>query len=301
MRKRWSTEDQKTLALAALLVGVAVAVVWSWHHFAQSEHTPPLTERERAALSSLGEQLRARSVPASTAKDPKPAARLFAFDPNRADSLSLLELGLKPWQVGNLMKYRRKGGRWRSPEHFSRLYGLTREEFERLRPYVRIADADGARRPAERRSGGRDGAEEPPRYQPAEKYAEGTVIALNAADTAELKHIPGIGSWRARRIVDYRSRLGGFVSVAQIEELDDMPPGLSRWFTLGDVSLRTIRINRASFRELVRHPYLSYEQTKVIVNHIRKYGPLTSWRDLQLYEEFAPADFERLAPYFRFD
>lgn len=301
MKKRWRKESQKTLALSALLVVVAVSVLWLSRQLAPIGRTPSLTPQERAALSDLDSRLHAPSATVDDEKGAGPVVHLFAFDPNQADSLTLLELGLKPWQVRNMMKYRRKGGRWRSTEHFGRLYGLTRAEFERLRPYVRIADADGPRRPADRRSGGRDGAEETPRYQPAEKYPEGTVIALNDADTTQLKHIPGIGSWRARRIVDYRTRLGGYVSVSQIEELDDMPPGLSRWFTVGEVSPRTIRINRASFRELVRHPYLSYEQTKVIANHIRKYGPLASWRDLQLYKEFAPADFERLAPYFRFD
>ena len=31
--------------------------------------------------------------------------RLFAFDPNTADSLTLIELGLRPWQVKNMMRY----------------------------------------------------------------------------------------------------------------------------------------------------------------------------------------------------
>ena len=47
------------------------------------------------------------------------------FDPNKADSLTLLYNGLKPWQIKNLMKYRAKGGRFRNPEDFCRLYGLT--------------------------------------------------------------------------------------------------------------------------------------------------------------------------------
>jgi hypothetical protein len=51
----------------------------------------------------------------------------------------------------------------------------------------------------------------------------------------------------------------------------------------------------------VRHPYLSYEQVKVITTHIRKYGQLRSWKDLQLYPEFTLQDFERLTPYFVFE
>ena len=63
---------------------------------------------------------------------------------------------------------------------------------------------------------GTDTVELPPRQ---EKFPEGIRVELNTADTATLKKIPGIGSYYARRIVDYRNRLGGFVSVAQLKEM----------------------------------------------------------------------------------
>ena len=37
----------------------------------------------------------------------------FAFDPNTADSSQLLRLGLQPWQVRNIYRYRAKGGVFR--------------------------------------------------------------------------------------------------------------------------------------------------------------------------------------------
>src|SRR3712207_9469155 len=41
---------------------------------------------------------------------PSKAAVLFDFDPNTADSTQFLALGLRPWQVRNIYKYRAKGG-----------------------------------------------------------------------------------------------------------------------------------------------------------------------------------------------
>ena len=35
---------------------------------------------------------------------------LFAFDPNTADSTALLRLGLRPWQVRAIYRYRARGG-----------------------------------------------------------------------------------------------------------------------------------------------------------------------------------------------
>ena len=64
----------------------------------------------------------------------------FPFDPNTADSTQLLRLGLQPWQVRNIYKYRAKGGIYRQKEDFARLYGLTVKQYRELEPYIRISN-----------------------------------------------------------------------------------------------------------------------------------------------------------------
>ena len=64
---------------------------------------------------------------------------LFNFDPNTADSTTLLRLGLQPWQVRNIYKYRAAGGVYRRPLDFARLYGLTRKQYLALEPYIHIS------------------------------------------------------------------------------------------------------------------------------------------------------------------
>ena len=225
-------------------------------------------------------------------------AQLFPFNPNTADSATLLRVGLKPWQVKNLMAYRRAGGRWKNADDFKRLYGLTEEEFQRLRPYIQIpppvkevyfTEHDRAR-------------QDSLHYLRPEKFTQLTVLDLNSVDTLTLRKIPGIGVGYSLAIVRYRERLGGFVSVAQLKEIEGLPARIEEWFSVEEqVAVRTISINKSDFKTLVRHPYLNYEQVKVITTHIRKYGSLRSWKELQLYSEFTPQDFERLTPYFVFE
>ena len=222
----------------------------------------------------------------------------FPFNPNTADSATLIKVGLKSWQVKNLLAYRRAGGRWKDADDFKRLYGLTEEDYQRLRPYIQIpppvrevyfTEHDRARQDSLYR------------LRP-EKFTELIVLDLNTVDTLTLRKIPGIGVGYSRSIVSYRQRLGGFVSVAQLKDIEGLPERIEEWFSVGEnVEVRTISINKSDFKTLVRHPYLSYEQVKVITTHIRKYGPLRSWKDLQLYPDFTPQDFERLTPYFVFE
>lgn len=222
----------------------------------------------------------------------------FPFNPNTADSSTLIKVGLKSWQVKNLLAYRRAGGHWKDADDFKRLYGLSEEEYQRLRPYIQIpppvkdvyfTEKDRVRQDSLRQ------------LRP-EKFAELTVLDLNTVDTLTLRKIPGIGVGYSRAIVSYRQRLGGFVSVAQLKDIEGLPDRIEEWFTVDEnAEVNRISINKSDFKTLVRHPYLSYEQVKVITTHIRKYGPLRSWRDLQLYPEFTPQDFERLTPYFVFE
>ena len=222
----------------------------------------------------------------------------FPFNPNTADSMTLLRVGLKPWQVKNLMAYRRAGGRWKDADDFKRLYGLSDEEFQRLRPYVQIPPAVKEVYFTEHDRARQDSLH----HLRPEKFTQLTVLDLNTVDTLTLRKIPGIGVGYSRSIVSYRERLGGFVSVAQLKDIEGLPARIEEWFSVEEqVAVRTISINKSDFKTLVRHPYLSYEQVKVITTHIRKYGSLRSWKDLQLYPEFTSQDFERLTPYFVFE
>lgn len=302
-RSDLSKSDLRGLFIIFIALLAVAGIRYGLRFLPLSDALPPVSEAERRMLDSLAAQARADSSRREErGRDERPAygiskERLFPFDPNAADSATLVRLGLRPWQASNAMKYRRRGGRWRTPDDFARLYGLSREDFLLLRPYIRIAEPQRAQAATDAATARRDSfASRNP-----EKFPEGTVVDLNRADTTVLKRIPGIGSYYAARICRYREQLGGFVSVAQVRELDGLPADVERWFTVdAQPQVRQMNLNAATFRQLVRHPYLSYEQVKAIADHIRKYGPLKGWDDLRLYGEFTPQDFRRLQPYFCF-
>lgn len=223
----------------------------------------------------------------------------FFFDPNTADSTELLRLGLRPWQVRNIYKYRARGGRYHRPEDFFRLYGLTQGDYDRLYPYIRIADE--YKLLSDVRPHSAQETAEDAQIPRSEKFEEGVQVDLNTADTATLKKIPGIGSYYARKITDYRERLGGFVDLSQLNEVEGLPEGTERWFVLTPDVFRPLPINRMSVDKMRRHPYLNFYQSRVIVEHRRKYGAIKKLQTLSLYEEFTPSDLERLQPYVSFD
>jgi DNA uptake protein ComE-like DNA-binding protein len=220
---------------------------------------------------------------------------LAPFDPNTADSSTFVRLGLPPWMAGNIMKYRRKGGKFRKAEDFRKIYGLSEAQFETLRPYITLQEE---KRDTVRMYVPRDTAA--PRQFPI-KYTAVVKMELNAVDTAELRKIPGVGSGIARMIVRYRQQLGGFYSIHQLDEIHLISANLSKWFTLNPALIRKMPINTAGLSRLNAHPYINFYQAKAIVEYRRKHGQLKSLKQLSLYEEFSESDLQRIGYYVTFD
>ena len=133
-----------------------------------------------------------------------------------------------------------------------------------------------------------------------EKYAPGTVIDLNAADTSMLMKIPGIASYRASKIVEYRQRLGGFRTKEQVMEACRMPDEVLDWFTVQPVPLERLEVNHLSLKRLMHHPYISFYQAQAIIEYRKKYGPLHSPQELLKLQDFTPEAIERVQDYLDF-
>ena len=221
---------------------------------------------------------------------------LFPFDPNTADSTQLLRLGLQPWQVRNIYKYRAAGGVYRKPRDFARLYGLTLKQYRRLEPYIRIKEED---MPADNYFYAYEPIEERDTVRYPIKIQSDERVVLNRADTTTLRKVPGIGSHFARKIVEYRRRLGGFYRVQQLLEIEDFPETAIAFFIIPDSTQPKpcINVNRLSLNELKRHPYINFYQARDIVDYRRLHGPIKSLKELSLSRDFTPEAIERLEAY----
>ena len=126
-------------------------------------------------------------------------------------------------------------------------------------------------------------------------------IDLNAADSAALVTLPGIGPVYATRIIRYREQLGGFLDISQLMEIDGLPDSLMKWFILTDtVPISKISVNTLSLSQLRRHPYIDFYQARAIVEYREERGKIKSPDQLSFMEEFTDRDLERLAPYLDF-
>jgi DNA uptake protein ComE-like DNA-binding protein len=267
--------------------------------------------RESAVSSSSGYYAVPEVVPDS-----------FMFDPNVADSTELLRLGLAPFQVRSIYRYRAKGGRFSTKDDFRRVYRLTNEQWERLSPLISIAPKyrlvtivphsdvrNTSSRPASYATDTiiRDSvlcSYATSRSKPAyvQKLSGDETIDINLADSALLCRVPGIGPYFARRIIQYRRRLGGYTSAAQLLQIEGFPADAIAWIQVPDTcQVQKLQINSLSTRRLMKHPYMGYYRASEIADYRRMHGPIRSIEVLKSLPHFTEEDILRLAPYLSFE
>lgn len=287
-----------------LLLGSLVILCILWGVCRITQPSEQVYQEDSAEIDSFLASVRQRKTDDTKRKYAKdrfkevPQAILFDFNPNTADSSQLRKLGLSAFVVRNILRYRKKGGQFRTPESFAKIYGLEEQQYLLLKPYIRIPEEEGIHRIS---SVGEDRQQTGKKTERIEKYPEGTLVSLNEADTTELKRIPGIGSGIAKLIVAYRNRLGGFTCVEQLQEVPHVDTGLNKWFVVKGGPFRKIRVNKDGLDKLRNHPYMDFYKAKAILEYRRKRGNIKGLSRLSLFEEFSEKDLQRLSPYLSFE
>jgi competence ComEA-like helix-hairpin-helix protein len=211
----------------------------------------------------------------------------FEFDPNLIGEDDWIKLGFSGKQAAIIQKYKNSGGKFYKPEDVKRVFVIGEEGYERLKPYIKITPR----------------AREASNYTAYTKPATPTIrtFDINEADSAMFEMQKGIGPSTARRIVNYRNRLGGFVSVEQIKEVWGMPDSvytrLKDKMEVNNPSVSKININTDAYEKMGKHPYINYALAKVIVAYREQHGTYKSVDELKNVSLITDSIFMKLKPY----
>ncbi len=217
---------------------------------------------------------------------------LFKFDPNQIELQDWQKLGLSTKQAQSILNYRDKGGKFYKVEDLKKMYAVSPKMFEQLAPYVEIAQV--VQKNFEQKNSER---------KPYIKK-EVVIVDINAADTAKLDEIKGIGAAFARRIANYRNRLGGFHKKEQLLEVYGLDSAkfdeIKAQIQIDVSAIKKIIINTADFEALKNHPYLKYKQINAIIQYRKQHGKYSSIADLKKILILSPQTIEQITPYLEF-
>jgi len=223
------------------------------------------------------------------------------FDPNELSLQLGKRIGLSHRQIQMIQNYVAKGGHFYKKEDFQKIYAISKADYERLAPYIKI--------PAQHQNVSYSKKEVEAKHLPPVKGNKEEPITklhieLNSTDSIALQKLRGIGPVFASRIVRFRNSLGGFHHVSQLMEVYGMDkeryePLLDHIFV--DTTLvKKIDINHADFKLLNKHPFITYKQANAIIQYRKQHGKYEKADDLLniliLDEDF----LHKIAPYLFF-
>ncbi len=233
----------------------------------------------------------------------------FEFDPNTITHEGLVKLGFSPRQADVIVRYRDRGAVFRSPEDFARCYTVSGEAFAALKPYIRIGEEFSRKNTRPETTQGNPHSGEVSSGTAATTTSTipsqpSLPLELNGADSAALVTVRGIGPLTAGRIVEYRRRLGGFVSASQLQEVEGMTDKnyqlILQQICVDSSVIQKIDINFALPQELAGHPYIAPTRLAKLLKYRQLKGGWSNYRDLIKDKIFSEEEAERLSAYLYF-
>lgn len=223
---------------------------------------------------------------------------LFSFDPNTASFDDLVRLGLTQRQATTLINYRSAGARFREPVDIRRVYGIDSATAALLMPWISIRDEPVKPVMKEKVTTGQISSSVAPEEEP-----QSTLTDINLCDAVDLLLLPGIGPVLSERIIRYRKLLGGFVAVAQLNEVYGLDSAvfaqIEGTLTVTHDSVRQLVLDSCSYGEMARHPYIGPGAAELIMKYRSLMGIPVTLGDLVSQRLLSHEQADRIAPYIK--
>ena len=282
LRRWFAFSKGERVAILSILVTILVLVLACLFR-------PTRKSLSDASLHDLDSllSLRQAAIEAQQQKQavqPQEVAELhpFPFNPNTITEEEWLQMGLTDRQVRSIMNYKAKGGRFYSKSDVEKLYAISEEEYAQLEPFIVLPEVarGNTSKPTAKKQESQALDDKP---KPEKKAIP--VVDLNTVDSTTLVELPRMGGYMASRIIAFRDKMGGFVEVAQLLDVKGLDStrfaAMRPYLLIDDTETGRIDVNRADFKTLVGHPYLSYEQVKRIFRQRETRGMIKDWAQLE--------------------
>lgn len=276
-----SIRERRGLTVLLLILFLQVAVLWYVNSLEPEFPYPDFEKLIELAKPLEANEKQTLFLPAETA--------ITNFDPNHLQASDWIKFGLSERQSQSIANYLAKGGKFRVKSDLKKIYGMRMEIYSRLESHILLPDSL-----------------EKPKHENTRQDPKSKSLDINQADSVQLEKLRGVGFTLASRIIKYRNKLGGFVSIDQLKEVWGLNDTLYRLISTqvslqNRLPLRQIDINLDVPETLSQHPYVGKKLAGLIVNYRSQHGPFKSIDEIRNLPLLTDEMFRKLAPYLKAD
>jgi len=222
----------------------------------------------------------------------------YVYDPNTVSWRELTQLGLSDRVASSWIAWRNAGKVFHSKEDIAVVRGISSKELELVLPHI-VWNSEAEEHAVSHDENKEDKAKIRNWKDDSMDDKLSPKVNLNRADKESLEALPGIGPVLSERIIRYRELLGGFISIDQLLEVyglkDSHYNRAVDYLYVSAEEVSKIDIDSAVFRDVLRHPYASYDLTKALFACHTEGRPIDS---IQIsIEDSLQLPFLKLKPY----
>ncbi len=213
---------------------------------------------------------------------------IYPFNPNYLSDYKGYQIGMNVEEIDRLLEYRSKGNWVNSVEKFQEVTGVSDILLEKIAPSFRFPEWT---------------RNETRVLQKQKNVPAEVVIAdLNSASAQDLKTINGIGEVLSERIVKYRTSIGGFLSLDQLNDVYGLTPEVIeragqkfQILTRPDITIKNI--NSITSSELAEIPYFNAVLAREIISYRNLHEGISSFDELLKIKGFPSDKIDRIKLY----
>ncbi len=221
--------------------------------------------------------------------------KIFPFNPNFISDYKGERLGMSLEEIDRLHKFRAGNKYVNSIQEFQRVTKVSDSLLDSISPYFKFPDWVKSKKPKKRNN---------QKEKNSEKKLKIVVTTndLNRVTFKDLLSVTGIKETIAKRIIKYRSKLKGFTFEDQLYEVWDLDKEsadeILKSFKITEVpKIQKINVNTASFKEILKLPYIDYELCQKIFDYKDEVAELQNIEELRNIKDFPQKKYDRIVLY----
>ncbi|HSD06322.1 helix-hairpin-helix domain-containing protein [Flavobacterium sp.] len=199
------------------------------------------------------------------------------FNPNFISDYKGYKLGMSVEEIDRLLAFRKQNKYVNSAKEFQTVTKVSDSLLAKIAPYFKFPDWVNNRKDISHFKDFSNSV-----FANKEKIVQ---VDINQATQQDLIKINGIGEAISLRILTQKEKLGGFVSMEQLNEVWGLSPevvlSLNKYFTIIKLpTIHKIDINNATLKELSQFFYFKQGLARQIVKYRSMYGDFKNIEDL---------------------
>jgi len=275
----FNKSQQNGIFLLVIII-IVLQAIYYFLDFSTEDSAESLTPEEVEAFQAQIDSIKLARAEADS-------VRIYPFNPNYITDFKGYTLGMSVEEIDKLHQFRDEDKWINSAKDFQKVTGVSDSLLASISPYFKFPDWV---------------IESEKKKSKVKITTPISVSDLNEAEAEELQKVNGIGEVLANRIVNYRTKIGGFRSDLQLKDIYGLNyetrEKLQRQFrVIEKENFSLININQARLLELVEVPYIKYELAREIIDYRQLHEKIESFEELSKIESFPSDKIDRIQLY----